>query len=113
MIKMNKYILLHSTLFLYSFCSVFSKLAADNNMLSFKFILFYGISILILGIYAIVWQQILKKFTLTTAFLNKSVTIIWGMIWGVLFFGEQIKWNMILGATIVLLGISLVVKDYE
>ena len=68
---------------------------------------------LILGIYAIFWQQILKKFTLTTAFFNKAVIVIWGMIWGTLFFKEKITLNMIIGAIIVLIGISLVVKDYE
>ena len=70
-------------------------------------------SIAILGIYAIFWQQILKIFSLTTAFLNKAVTIVWGMIWGALFFSEEIKINMIIGAIIVLIGIVLVVKDSE
>lgn len=60
--KMNKYVLLHLLLFFYSFCGVFSKLASANEFLSFKFCLFYGISIIILGIYAILWQQILKNF---------------------------------------------------
>lgn len=111
--KVNKYVLLHLLLFFFSFCGVFSKLAATNDFLSFKFCMFYGISILILGIYAILWQQILKKFSLTTAFFNKAVTIIWGMLWGALFFKEQITVNMIIGTIVVLLGIGMVVKDYE
>lgn len=112
-IKVNKYIYLHFLLLLYSFCGVFSKLASQNQFLSIKFCLFYGTSLLILGIYAIFWQQILKKFSLTTAFFNKAVTIIWGMIWGVMFFSEKITLNMIVGTIIVLIGIGLVVKDYE
>ena len=112
-IKVNKYIYLHLLLLLYSFCGVFSKLASQNQILSIKFCLFYGTSLLILGIYAIFWQQILKKFSLTTAFFNKAVTIIWGMIWGVMFFSEKITLNMIVGTIIVLIGIGLVVKDYE
>lgn len=111
--KFNKYIYLHLLLFFFSFCGVFSKLASGNEFLSFKFCLFYGISIIILGIYAILWQQILKKFTLTTAFFNKAITIIWGMVWGILFFNEVITWNMILGTIVVLVGVGLVVKDYE
>lgn len=111
--KANKYILLHLLLFAYSFCGVFSKLAAQNEFLSIKFCLFYGISIMILGIYAILWQQILKKFSLTTAFFNKAVTIIWGMLWGIIFFKETVTWNMIVGTIIVLIGVGLVVKDYE
>lgn len=111
--KINKYLGLHLLLFMFSFCGVFSKLAAQNEFLSIKFILFYGISIMILGIYAIFWQQILKKFSLTTAFFNKAVTIIWGMLWGALFFKEVITWNMIFGTIVVLIGIGLVVSDYE
>ena len=60
--KVKDYILLHTLLFLFSFCSIFSKLAASYEFLSLQFCLFYGISIMILGIYAILWQQILKKF---------------------------------------------------
>lgn len=111
--KINKYILLHLLLFFFSFCGVFSKLASQNEFLSIKFCLFYGISIMILGIYAIFWQQILKRFSLTTAFFNKAVTIIWGMLWGVLFFKEAITINMVIGTIIVLIGVGLVVKDYE
>ncbi len=111
--KFKDYILLHIVLFMFSFCSVFSKLAAGNPFLSFKFCLFYGISIIILGIYALLWQQILKKFTLTTAFLNKSITIIWGIVWGALFFNEGIKPQMIIGAIVVFIGVSLVVMADE
>ena len=111
--KINKNIYLHLLMFLFSFCSVFSKLAAQNEFLSAKFCIFYGISILILGVYAILWQQVLKKFSLTTAFFNKAVTIIWGMLWGLRFFKETITLNMLVGAVVVLIGVGLVVKDYE
>jgi len=111
--KIKDYIFLHILLFVFSFCSVFSKLAAGYEFLSLEFCLFYGISIIVLGIYALLWQQILKKFTLTTAFLNKSITIIWGIIWGALFFGEAVKVQMIIGAIIVFIGVSLVVMADE
>lgn len=111
--RIKDYLLLHILLLMLSFCSVFSKLAASNEFLSIKFCMFYGISIIILGIYAILWQQILKKFTLTTAFLNKAATIVWGMVWGTLIFDETIKIQMIIGAIIVFLGVSLVVMSGE
>jgi drug/metabolite transporter (DMT)-like permease len=111
--KVGKYLYLHLLLFMFSFCGVFSKLAAQNEFLSLKFCIFYGIAILILGIYAIFWQQILKKFTLTTAFLNKAITIVWGIIWGLIFFKEKITINMIIGAVIVICGVCLVVMSDE
>ena len=50
--KIKNYIFLHIILLGFSFCGVFSKLAGSSDFLSFKFCMFYGISIVILGIYA-------------------------------------------------------------
>lgn len=111
--KINSLIILHIMLFIYSFCSVFSKIAGESEFLSTKFFICYGISLLILFLYTIAWQQILKKVPLIIAFLNKSITIIWSMIWGVIIFKESITFNMILGSIIVFIGVSLVVKSDE
>lgn len=111
--KIKNYIFLHIILLIFSFCGVFSKLAGSSDFLSLKFCLFYGLSIFILGIYAIMWQQVLKRFSLTTAFINKAITIVWGIVWGVLFFKEQITVNMIIGAIVVFIGVSLVVVSDE
>ena len=111
MSKIKDYSYLHILLFGYSFCNVFSKLASTYPFMSKEFIIYYFISLLILGVYAILWQQILKKFPLTTAFINKSVTIIWGMILGFIFFNETITLKMIIGAIIILIGVSVVIKN--
>lgn len=111
--KVNKYISLHILLLMFSLCGVFAKLAAQNEFLSLNFCIFYGILILILGIYAIFWQQILKRFSLITAYINKAVTIIWGIMWGAIFFGENITITMIIGAFIVFIGVILVVISDE
>ena len=105
------FILLHCLLLLYSCSDIASKLAAGQEFLSFKFILLYGTVIALLGVYAIFWQQILKKIPLITAYANKSVTIIWGMIFGALLFNEQIGWNQILGAIIIVVGVYFVVLE--
>ena len=82
-------------------------MAAGYDFLSVKFCLCYGGLILILGIYAICWQQIIKRIPLTLAYANKAVTVIWGMIWGVLFFGENITVTKVIGAVIVIAGVIL------
>lgn len=111
--NVKAFVLLHVILLMYSFCSVFSKLASEQEFLSFFFILYYGIVLLLLGLYAILWQQVLKKMPLTTAFSNKAIVIVWGMMWGMFFFAEKITWNMILGSIIIFAGVILVVSDYE
>lgn len=110
---MKKYIYLNLLFFFYSLCSVFLKFASKEEFLSLNFIIFYGLAIVILGIYAILWQQILKHFSLTTAFLNKAITIVWGMIWGAILFKEKITITMIAGSLIVLSGLILIGRDYE
>ena len=109
--KVKPFIILHTIVFVYSLGSICSKTAANSQFLSFKFIFFYGLVILNLGIYAIFWQQVLKLLPLNTAFANKSVTIVWGMVFGVLFFKEQLSLNMIIGAVIVMIGVILSVTS--
>ncbi|MBR4473384.1 MAG: transporter [Oscillospiraceae bacterium] len=105
--KANTYLFLHLNLLLYSLGTVFSKLAAGQPFLSYRFILYYGMVILILGIYAIVWQQIIKRLPLTEAFANKAVTVIWGMIWGTLFFSEKITLGKLTGGMFVIAGVVM------
>lgn len=105
------FILLHCLLLMYSVSDIASKLASEQEFLSWQFILLYGTVIGILGVYAIFWQQILKKIPLITAYANKSVTIIWGMIFGAVLFQEQITWNKILGAIIIIIGVYFVVLE--
>jgi len=111
--KTKYYLVLHILLFILSFSGVCSKMAAGYDFLSFGFIFWYALVILNLAVYAIVWQQIIKHLPLTTAYANKAVGIVWGILWGVLIFREQIKWNMILGALIVIVGVIMVVKSDE
>ena len=107
----KSYGLLHGLLILYSLSSVCSKLAAKESFLSFRFCLFYGAVIIILLIYAVFWQQILTRMSLSAAFANKGVLLIWGMVWDTVLFQETITPKMLIGCAIVLLGIFLVVGE--
>lgn len=97
----------------YSVSGIFSKLASGEPFLSFRFILFYGCVIAILGIYAIGWQQIIKRMPLTTAFANKAVCTIWGSVWGVLLFNESISLGKIAGIVLIVVGIVLFATDED
>lgn len=105
--KVGVYLLLHLLLAAFSFNGVFSKLASQYPFLSPKFILFYGCGIMVLGVYAIGWQQVIKHLPLTTAYANRAVTVVWGIIWSVLLFHEQLNAPKVIGALIVLVGVAL------
>jgi len=104
---------LHLLLFVYSLESVCSKMAAKQEMFSFKFFLFYGLVLFLLFFYALAWQRILKYMPLTVAYANKGITIIWGMVWGALLFQEAITLKTVIGGVIILIGIYLVVTNNE
>lgn len=105
--RIKVFVSLHLLLMVYSMSSICSKLAAGENFLSFKFCVYYGLIIAILGIYAIGWQQIIKRLPLTLAFANKAVTMIWGLIWGTLFFQESVSVGKVIGTVLVIIGIVL------
>ena len=105
--KLIYFAILHILLLVYSCGGIFSKLASFEPFLSLRFCLLYGGLIIVLGIYAVFWQQIIKKLPLTIAYANKAVGIIWSLMWGVVFFDEMISWRKILGALIVIVGIVL------
>lgn len=107
---MKNYLLLYMGIFIYSLCTVMNKAAAGYEFLSFGFCLFYGCGLLFLAIYAMLWQQILKRLLLSTAYANRSLVMILSMIWGILLFDEKITWNMLVGAAIIVFGVNLVVK---
>lgn len=108
---LTQYGLLIFALLFYSGSSLCIKMASGYPALSVPFILFYGISILILMIYAVLWQIILKRVDLSRAYAMKPLTMLLSMMWGAALFGEHITWNMILGAGIILIGIRIAVGD--
>lgn len=110
-IKLKPYLLLYGNLLIYSFSTVCSKMASGYPFLSLGFIVFYGLVLTSLMIYAVLWQQVLKRLPLSVAFANKSVTIIFGMLWGAIFFGEPIKINMLIGCAVIIAGVYLVVSE--
>ena len=99
-VKGKVFLALQLSLLFSSLSGVASKMAAKQPFLS------------MVG-YAFVWQQILHYLPLTFAYANKGVSLVWGMIWGALFFQEKITWNMILGAVVIFFGIYLVVTSDE
>lgn len=103
-------ICLHLLLLIYSLSGIFSKTAASKPFLSMSFIALYGFMLLVLFVYAIGWQQIIKRLPLTLAFMNKAVTIVWGVVWGCFFFGEELNVGKMLGAALVVIGVILFAK---
>ena len=110
-IKLKEIAVLQFAVMIYTLSGIAAKRAAMYETMSWGFLLFYGLEIAILGIYAIVWQQLIKRFELSVAYANRSMAILWSMIWAVLFFGEIITVRNIIGVLIVLAGTMLINSD--
>ena len=107
--KIKWYVVLHIIILMYSLEGIAAKSAAQYDFLSPNWIFYYGIVIVVLGFYALAWQQVLKHLPLITAYANKAVTTIWGLIWGALIFAEGVSVQKIIGAAIIIVGVYLVV----
>lgn len=101
-------IILQAIILGYTFATVIAKFASGEEFLSFKFVLFYGLEIFILGVYAILWQQIIKKFEISVAYANRAMALLWSIIWAVVFFHENITLKNVVGVVIVIIGTIIV-----
>ncbi|MBR5799079.1 MAG: transporter [Lachnospiraceae bacterium] len=111
--KLKDILLLQFVFLIYSMNSIVAKFASTEEF-GLKFILLYGLEVAILGIYAILWQQVIKKFELSVAYANKAVTLIWAMLWGSVLFKEQITVSKVAGILLVITGIVILnSKDRE
>lgn len=114
--KFKDYIQLHLNILLFSLTSVFSKLASmeynKHGIYGVWLYVFLFLMVANCGIYAIAWQQVIKKFSLSTAYANKSVYLLWSQIWAVIIFHENLTVQNIIGILVVLAGVWMV-QRYE
>ena len=80
-------------------------MAAGQDTFSIKWMLLYGGAVCLLGMYALGWQQIIKHINIATAYSNKAVTVMWGMLFGRLLFNESVDMKQIIGAIVIVVGI--------
>lgn len=110
-VSLKNILILQLIIIIYTTATVMAKFAAGYDFLSLEFLLFYGLEFVILAVYAVLWQQIIKKFDLTVAYANRSIALLWSMLWAVLFFGEIITVKNIIGVVIVIIGTIIVNSD--
>lgn len=96
---------------IYTCSGIAAKLASGYDFMSVGFVLCYGGEILLLGIYAIFWQQIIKKADISVAYANRASAIFWSTLWAVLIFKENVSLQNIAGIVLIFLGIWMVNRN--
>lgn len=106
-----KYVVIVLSFALYSCTSIFMRYAASYSFLSWPYIVMLCGAIVILGVYAIIWQQIIKHMEISTAYMFKGCSLIFTMLYAWILFAEQITPNNIIGACVIIIGIALYAKE--
>lgn len=89
----------------YSTVSLATKFTSLQEFLSLKYFLGLAIVVAMLGVYAIIWQQVLKRIELTTAYMFKGTSLVFVLLFSALIFNETITvWNIV-GASLIVGGI--------
>lgn len=91
--------------------SIATKFTSQQETLSVSFFGGLAIVIAVLGVYAILWQQLLKHIELTTAYMFKGTSLIFVFVFSALLFSEQITLQNIVGAVFIIAGIVLFAKS--
>lgn len=103
--------LLQGVIVIYTISSVMSKEASANKEKPIQFLFFFGMEFLILGVYAILWQQMIKRFSLSVAYANRSMAVVWAMVWAVVFFHNTITVKNVVGVLLIVIGTAIINTD--
>ena len=106
-----KILFLQAAVVIYTMATVVSKYASGQAFMSVKFLMLYSLEIFILAVYAILWQQAIKEIPISVAYANRAISLLWSLFWAVLFFGENISIQNLLGVFIVILGTVVINLD--
>lgn len=111
-IGIKQIFLLQAIIIIYTISGVMAKFASAGETLE-KMILFFGLDLMFLGIYAICWQQMIKIFPLSVAYANRAMALLWSAIWAKIIFGEQIGLKQMVGIALVIIGTMVINTDKQ
>ena len=108
--KIGKLISLITVNLLYAIVLILNRMASIYAPLSLGYVFMLSISVIVLAIYAISWQQIIKRMPISDAYMFKGTSIVFVLLLSAWLFEEIITWQNIIGSTIIILGIALFAK---
>ena len=107
-LRLKDILILQAVIVIYTLSSVMAKLASGQEPFSARFLFFYLMELVILGIYALLWQQMIKKFELSVAYTNRAMALLWSMLWAVVLFHDRVTVKNIVGVGLVIAGTLIV-----
>jgi drug/metabolite transporter (DMT)-like permease len=96
---------------IYACVGICTKMAALQPTGSWPYLLWFGGAVAIIALYALLWQQVLRRIELSTAYMFKGTTLIFTMLIAAMLFGEHITTANIIGSLIIVTGIVLLARS--
>ena len=104
----HTFLALQLLLLCYALSTVMQKLAAQQEFMSLRFLLCAAGMFFFLGVYALGWQQVLKRMPLTVAYAtSKAIVFVWMLLFGALLFHERVSPRQLLGCAFLMAGVIL------
>lgn len=108
------FLMMQAIVFVYTLTGITEKYASimykKFGLISIQVVFFLGLTVLLLGIYAIFWQKVLKRVDLSIAYANKGFGILWSLVYSVLLFKGVITPANVAGIALICLGVWVVNK---
>ena len=104
---MKKFLLLCVCFLIASSSGVFLKFASMYEFLSFQYVFYFGMTVAVMGVYAVLWQEVLKLIPLNKAYLYKSSGIGISLLYAYIIFDEKITVFNIIGCAMIIAGIMI------
>ena len=98
---------------IYACTSIFTKMASRQEPKSLPYLLWIAGAVGVMGVYAMLWQQVIARMPLSTAYMFKGTSLIFVLLFSAFLFGETITFNNIIGAVIIIVGIILYAINYK
>ena len=109
--RRNVFILAAFAVFMESLTSPCLKIGSQRyDTFSAGYFFWFGLAVIILGIYAVCWQLILERIPLTTAYLRRGFSYILLFVWSTLIFHENITVKQVIGIAVISLGMFISVS---
>ena len=105
--NLKQILLLQLVVVIYTCSGIMAKFASMQETVIMMLFYFF-LDLCFLGLYAIFWQQMIKKMPLSVAYLNRAISLAWSALWAIIIFKEDMTARKLLAIIFVTIGIIIV-----
>lgn len=105
--NIQTWIILIVAYIIYASTSIFTKMASLQPIMSKAYLFWIIGAVFVMGVFAVIWQQIISRIPLSIAYMFKGLTLLFVLLISFFLFNEPITLMNCIGSLLVIGGISL------